>query len=129
MGEKELAREQFELCIAERPRWGLNQNHYFRAMALKELGRTDEAEALFDDLIALGNRRLQSTEADFFAKFGERETPDDKRSNAYYMIGLGYDGKQNHEESENMFAEAVRLNINHVWAAKFLSQIQKRSRP
>jgi len=87
-------------------------------------GKSREAQEIFDGLISLGKQRLQSTEADFFAKFGERETPDDKLSNAYYLIGLGYMGKKMESEAAKMFTEAVRLNINHVWAAKYLSEIQ-----
>ena len=124
MGKNELAREQFQLSVEGRQQSGLNENHFFRALSLEKLGDNDEAQEIFEGLISLGRERLQSTEADFFAKFGEKETPDDKLSNAYYLLGLGYLGKKINAEAEKMFKEAVRLNINHVWAAKYLSEVQ-----
>ena len=42
-------------------------------------------------------------------------------ADAYYLMGLGYSGNQQEAEAQDMFAEAVRLNINHVWADKYLS--------
>ncbi len=125
LGKTDLAREQFQLCVEERQHSGLNENYFYRALSLKKLGYGEKAQEIFDGLISLGEARLHSTEADFFAKFGEKETPDDKLSNAYYLLGLGYMGKQMDGEAEKMFTEAVRLNINHVWAAKYLSEIQK----
>jgi tetratricopeptide (TPR) repeat protein len=125
LGKKKLAKEQFELCVAQREYSGLNVNYYYKALCLEKLGRETEATEIYDGLIALGKSRLQTSEADFFAKFGERETPDDKLSNAYYLIGLGYMGKEMNKDATRMFSEAVSLNINHVWAAKFLSQSKK----
>ncbi|MEX0987057.1 MAG: DUF5107 domain-containing protein [Bacteroidales bacterium] len=123
MGKKKQAMEQYQLCVGERLNPGLNENHYFRAEGLRKLGFEQEAAGIFEGLIALGKSRLESTQADFFAKFGERETPDDKLSNAYYLIGLGYLGTANYNGAMEMFSEAIRLNINHVWAAAMLSEL------
>ena len=124
MGSKKKARECYQACVSERQNLTLDENHYYRAMGLGKLGKHEEAMEIFNGLVSLGEQRLESTAADFFAKFGERETADDKLSNACYLIGLGCMGKQDHEKAAEMFAEAVRLNINHVWAAKYLDQIQ-----
>jgi tetratricopeptide (TPR) repeat protein len=124
MGEEELAAESFVACVAERQNLSLDENYYYRACGLKGIGKQREADEIFDQLIALGERRLHATEADFFAKFGERETPDDKLSEAYYMMGLGYMGKGMEQKAGEMFSEAVKLNINHIWAAKYLSEMQ-----
>jgi len=125
MGQTELAGGFFERCLEERPNLNLDGDYYYRAMALSKLGKQKEAEEIFDGLIALGKKRLDDSEADFFAKFGEKETPDDKLSEAYYLLGLGYMGKKMNDEAGKMFAEAVRLNINHVWAAHYLEQIRQ----
>lgn len=122
MDKAELANEQFKMCVGERESLGLNENHFYKALAMEKLGDEKRAQEIFEGLISLGNERLRSTEADFFAKFGEKETPDDKLSNAYYLIGLGQKGKGLNMEAELMFKESVRLNINHVWAAKYLSE-------
>jgi tetratricopeptide (TPR) repeat protein len=91
---------------------------------LNRLGRTDEAAEVFDGLIELGKQRLDVPDIDFFAKFGERETPDDRKSEAHYLIGLGYLGKGLDQEARQEFAEAVRLNINHIWAAEYLRELR-----
>ena len=125
MGKKEMARDHYQLCTTERQNPELDENHFYKALGFEKLGMDEEAEDIFDGLISLGKKRIQFTDANFFAKFGERETPDDKLSNAYYLLGLGYMGKKMNEDAALMFTEAVRLNINHVWAAKYLSQINK----
>lgn len=102
----------------------LDENYYYRACGLLKGGRIQEAEEIFDQLISLGERRLNSTDPDFFAKFGERETLEDKQSDAYYLMALGYMGKGMDQKAEAMFKEAVKLNINHVWAARYLSQMK-----
>ena len=77
-------------------------------------------------LIALGQRRINSSEVDFFAKFGERQTTVDRMADAYYLLGLGYLGKRLTDQAKEMFSESVRLNLNHVWASYFLSENQKK---
>jgi len=104
----------------------LSDNHYYKALALEKLGRNKEALEIFDGLITLGKKRISSSEVDFFAKFGERQTLDDRLSDAYYLVGLGYLGKEMKKEAESMFSESVRLNINHVWATKYLSKDLKK---
>jgi len=125
LGRDDLAGEQFRLSVKERQRSGLNENYFYKALSMKKLGDTNGADEIFDGLIKLGNDRLKSEDADFFAKFGEQETRDDKLSNAYYLIGLGYLGKGKIPEAKNNFSEAARLNLNHVWANWYLSEIQK----
>jgi tetratricopeptide (TPR) repeat protein len=125
MGRKKMAREQYQLCVEERLNSRLDETHFYKALGLEKLGKTEEAEEIFEGLISLGQQQLHYTQADFFAKFGERETPDDKLSNAYYLIGLGHLGKKMDNEARLHFSEAVRLNINHVWAAEYLSQLKK----
>ncbi len=124
MGQKDQAANAFSACVEERQNLQLDANYYFRACGLEKTGKKEEAREIFDGLIALGERRLHSTDPDFFAKFGERETPADKQSDAYYLMGLGYMGKGMNKKAAEMFSEAVDLNINHVWAARFLDQMK-----
>jgi hypothetical protein len=48
---------------------------------------------------------------------------DDRRADAHYLIGLGYLGKDMQKEAKQEFAEAVKLNTNHIWAMWYLSQL------
>ena len=125
MGKDKLAMENYRFCVEERLSPTLDDAHFYKALALEKLGRKEEAKAIFDGLVSLGQKRLDFTQPDFFAKFGERETPDDRLSEAYFLMGMGYMGKKSGTQAKEMFAEAVRLNINHVWAAHYLTEIQQ----
>jgi hypothetical protein len=39
-------------------------------------------------------------------------------------MGLGYLGQGENISAQKELAEAVRLNLNHIWAAALLSQIE-----
>ena len=124
MRNNKKAKEMWELSVARRQDPQLSENYFYRALSLNKLGKTIEATEIFDGLITLGKQRLDVQDIDFFAKFGEKETADDRKSEAHYLIGLGYLGKDMKAEAKTHFAEAARLNINHVWAAEYLQQLQ-----
>ena len=121
MGNREKAKEMWELSIARRQDPQLSPIYFYKALSLRKTGKIAEATEILDSLIALGKQRLDSPEIDFFAKFGERETADDRKSEAHYLTGLGYFGKDMREEAMQEFEEAVKLNINHVWAQWYLN--------
>ena len=121
LGDSEKAKASFEQAVAERQDEDLSDDYYWRALALKKIGRDDEAKKIFDDLISLGQRRLTPKAMDFFAKFGEQQTNDDKLSAAHYLIGLGQVGNGQTEAAKAEFAKAAELNINHLWAKVQLS--------
>lgn len=98
------------------------ESRFYRAMAMKKLGRNDDAQKVFDDLIKTGKDRLSQDEAaDFFAKFGERESSQARQASAHYLIGLGHLGKGETEDAKTEFAQAAKLNVSHVWAREMLS--------
>jgi len=122
MGNSKKAKEMWELSISRRQNPQLSEIHFYRGLSFKKLGKTSEANEIFDGLIELGNQRLEIPDIDFFAKFGERETADDRKSEAHYLIGLGYLGKGMDKDAKPEFEEAVRLNINHIWAMRYFKQ-------
>ncbi|HJZ41844.1 MAG TPA: DUF5107 domain-containing protein [Bacteroidales bacterium] len=124
MGNKKKAKESWTTGVNLRQEDQLSDIYFYKAMCLKKLGKAEEANAIFDSLIRLGKERIEKEEIDFFAKFGERMTPDDRRSDAHYLIGLGYLGKDQKGEAEQEFAEAMRYNSNHIWANEYLSQLR-----
>jgi tetratricopeptide (TPR) repeat protein len=124
MKNNKKAREMWELSVARRQDPQLSENHFYQALSMNKLGRTSDANAVFDGLIELGKQRLDVPDIDFFAKFGERETSDDRKAEAHYLIGLGYLGREQKAEAKPHFAEAVRLNINHIWATEYLKELR-----
>lgn len=124
MRNNKKAKEMWEMSVERRQDQQLSENHFYKALSLNKLGRTYEATKIFDGMIKLGSERLDAPNIDFFAKFGERETADDRKAEANYLIGLGYLGKGQNKDAKDHFAEAVRLNINHIWAAEYLKELR-----
>ena len=123
MGNQKKAKESWTRAVNLRQHDQLSEIYFYKAMCLKKLGKTDDATKIFDGLISLGKTRLEKEEIDFFAKFGERLTPDDRRANAHYLIGLGYLGNNMLNEAKEEFTDAVKLNMNHIWAREYLSRL------
>lgn len=115
MKKKKKAMEAYRMSANQRLN-NLSDVYYFRAMSLSKLGQEEESEKILKEMISLGKQRLNKADVDFFAKFGEKDTPDDRAANAWYLIGLGYKGLNDPAKSKEAFAKAVELNINHVWA-------------
>jgi tetratricopeptide (TPR) repeat protein len=130
MGDKEKARRAFERAAAERQYYDrYDVPHFYRGQALKKLGRGAEAQPLFEELIKRGEDTLQAIESDtgvsFFAKFGERDTPEVRKARSHFFIGLGYLGRDDPSRAKSEFEQSVALDINHLWARIMLSELQK----
>jgi len=126
-GNKEKAKEAYKKAVVERQYYDwYSTPHYYRGMALKKLGRRDEAILLFEALINQGNETLNKIETSsglsFFAKFGEKETEEVRKARAHYHIGLGLFGKGEKAKSKAEFKKTAKLDINHLWARFMLSK-------
>ncbi|MCU0918353.1 MAG: DUF5107 domain-containing protein [Planctomycetes bacterium] len=98
-----------------------SEAQFYRAMSLRKLGRASETPEIFDALIQAGQERLaQGEDPDFFAKFGERETPQARQASAHHLMGLGHLGKGDKDSARAAFALAAKLNVSHVWAKELL---------
>jgi tetratricopeptide (TPR) repeat protein len=128
MGNMRKAREAWNEAVSlrESDRRVSSETAFYRASSLKKLGRKEEAEQLFDGLIRSGKARIEAEQIDFFEKFGERGTQDDRRSEGHYLAGLGYLGKDMLTEAGQEFTEAVKLNINNISAKKYLFDLSSK---
>ncbi len=124
LGDLDKAKDHFRKAATKRQHSGLSEIHFYRALALDKLENTGEAAEIFEGLIRLGRESLENPEEDFFAKFGEKQTADDKRADAYYLVGLGYMGQGDNTSARRELTEAVELNMNHIWAAALLNQLE-----
>lgn len=100
---------------------------YYRAQALRKLGRGPAADRIFAALVASGEEALHAAPGgrpDFFAKFGERETEADRLAQGHYVLGLGYLGTGQRQEALAQMQEAVNLNVNHLEAQVQLAGIR-----
>ncbi|GAI78228.1 unnamed protein product, partial [marine sediment metagenome] len=123
LGDMESANKHYQKSVNKKQDKELSEIHYYKALSLAKLGRKDEAKRIFNGLIHIGENKLGHPEEDFFAKFGEKQTPDDKKADAYFLMGLGNLGNGDLESARKDLAQAVELNINHIWAAALLIQL------
>lgn len=127
LGDRARARQAYENALAERQYYdSFGVPHFYRGLALKKLGRPEEAKPLFDALVKRGKAELARIETtsgiDFFAKFGDLLTDDIRRSNAHYFIGLGLLGLDQHAQAKEEFAKSARYDIYNLWAKVMLSR-------
>jgi len=119
LGDTQKAREYFKKSASIEV--GRSEYSYYKGLALKKLGQEDEAERIFDELIGSAKPGPAVT---FFAKFGERQAHNIRTANTHYMLGLGYLGKGIQAKAKAEFEEALKLNINHLWARVHLSELK-----
>ena len=127
LGDQAKARQAYEQALAERQYYdAFGAPHFYRGLALKKLGRSEEAKPLFEALVKRGKAELARIETtsgiDFFAKFGDQLTDDIRRSNAHYFIGLGLLGLDQQAQAKEEFARSARYDIYNLWAKVMLSR-------
>ncbi len=85
---------------------------YFQARSLEKLGDPARARKLFEALVEAGDVALRPGQGDdFFAKFGDRQSPQMRRAQAHYVRGLGRLGLSHADAARRDFEEAVKLNV------------------
>ena len=118
LGQTEKARECFEKAALMDV--GQSQFAYYKGLALKKLGRENDANKVFDDLIESAK---PGPAVEFFAKFGEKQTHNSKLAQTHYLLGLAHLGKGDHAKARAELEKTLELNPNHLWAAVHLSEL------
>jgi len=122
MGEKAKSVEQFKKVLPDRA--SASEILYYQGLAYRKLGNEEEAEKIFEHLIAYGRERLSGrTESSVFAKFGEKQFSKFLQSEAHYLIGLGYLGKGSKADARREMGKALELNVNNLGAKTHLAEI------
>ena len=120
LGDTTKSRERFQQALANggQGRKGDDRGMlYYQGMAAVKLGRNSDANSIFDELMTLGKKALAAgADTDYFAKFGQRRSPQFRQADAHYLIGLGYLGKGETARATAEFQTALRLNANHLGA-------------
>lgn len=85
---------------------------YFQGRSREKLNEAQRARGVFQALAAAGDAALKPVPgSDFFAKFGDRQSPQMRRAQAYYVRGLGRLGLGDQAGARRDFDEAVKLNL------------------
>jgi tetratricopeptide (TPR) repeat protein len=94
---------------------------FYKAMALKKLGKADEAKSILEKIEKDANNQLKSSEGlDYFAKFGAASTRESRMADSYYLLGLASYGMGDKVKAKEYFTKVMELNQNHVWAKMML---------
>lgn len=116
LGDPSRAKAAFERAAEGRGR-GASESQYYHGLALRKLGRTDEAGPVFEQLVKEGEERLQREAApDYFAKFGGRDSERGRKAEAYFLQGLGRLGQGRPADARAAFAQALAQDPGHVGA-------------
>jgi tetratricopeptide (TPR) repeat protein len=98
---------------------------FYQGLSHLKLGQKDKADEIFDELIEAGKQRLsEKPTEDFFAKFGEGQTPQARQASAHYMLALGYRGKGQTDQAKADLEAAVKLDASHLWARAQLAELE-----
>jgi len=97
---------------------------YFEALALRKLGRGNEAEEKLKALRAAAEERLKSAPAmDFFEKFGEKQSAAAGKAQANYLGGLASLGLGDPADAAVHFKAALAADPNFAAAARALNKM------
>ncbi len=117
LGDPASAKAAFEKAAGARGE-GASESVFFRARALEKLGRVDEAQPMYERLVKAGEEQFVKGEAaDYFAKFGERQSERVRQANAHYLIGLGQLGLKDEARAQAAFRQALELHPAHLGVA------------
>ena len=132
-GDAAKAKEYYRKAAAEtagirprrRRRADAGDLAFYRALALEKLGEKEQASVIFQSLVTSGQEMLvKGTSVDDFAKFGGRTSKNVEQAQAHYLIGLGREGLGKTQQAKAEFKQAVKLDVNQMWAAYDLAALK-----
>ncbi|MDR1720109.1 MAG: DUF5107 domain-containing protein [Dysgonamonadaceae bacterium] len=98
---------------------------YWKALALKKLNKTAEAEILFRALAEDGSNSIVQSWVNFYGAEGTTgETVETINTKAYYTKGLGELGLGNKSEAEKSFKKSVELKPDNLWSTVMLKLLK-----
>jgi tetratricopeptide (TPR) repeat protein len=115
-GQADAARKEFE-AAALHPDRAASESRYYAGLAMKKTGRGEDAKEIFEDLVKAGKERLTRREAaDYFAKFGERQSERVRQAEAHYLTALGLAGLEKRSEARAELDKVLELHPAHLGA-------------
>ena len=118
LNHTENAREYFEEAASMKLE--VSDLSYYKGLALSKLGRQDEADGIFDNMISSAQ---PGDTVEFFAKFGEEQAHNVKLARIHYLLALAYMGKGERAKARQELEKTLELDINHLWAGAYLSEL------
>ena len=110
---------------------GFKDMAYYKALALRSLGRESEAISVLEELLDFASRQLDAqVRIDYFATslpnflLFDDDLQKRNRTECLFLRGLAKLGLRRIEESAADFREALTLDVNHLWAQVELESIE-----
>jgi tetratricopeptide (TPR) repeat protein len=128
MGQSTEAKDSFHQSVAVGET--TSELTYYQGLAWRELGDDEKAGAAFESLIRMARKSLDMPQAaDYFAKFGEKESFFRRTARLHYLLGLGLLGTGQESEAAAEFRKALGLHPHYSRAQRGLAQIEDTRRP
>jgi len=98
---------------------------YYQALALRQIGREEEAKTIFREIRRAGELLLADAPEDigYFSSFGERQSRRVRLASAHYLTGLGHAGLGQQEMARSRFEAALDASPDHLGARMALADI------
>jgi len=129
LGHAEEAQQSWKK--ASEAQTGFKDMAYYRALALRSLGRESEAVSVLEELLDFASRQLNAeVTIDYFATslanflLFDDDLQKRNRTECLFLRGLAKLGLRRIEESAADFREALTLDANHLWAQAELERIE-----
>jgi tetratricopeptide (TPR) repeat protein len=117
-GDRIKAKDYYEKAVEQERSW--SELSYYQGMSYLRLDRKNDAARIFLGLMEFAKTRLEATtDMDFFAKFGEKQSAANRRAQTHYLLGLSYLGNGDKTKAKAEFEKALELD-DHLWAKHIL---------
>jgi tetratricopeptide (TPR) repeat protein len=94
---------------------------YYQGMALKELGRAEEARKLFQGM--LDGTQNRGGDETFFTQFGAGQSGETQMALNHYLAGLAYEGLGDKVKAKTEFTESLKINTGNIWSKVHLDSL------
>lgn len=96
---------------------GSKDFRYWTGLAMKKMGRKDEAKDIFKTMIKEGESRIITEYINFYGAEGTTgATVDGKNAAAYYTQALGHLGLGHKGKAHRLFKKVLELQPDNLWA-------------
>jgi tetratricopeptide (TPR) repeat protein len=125
LGNADKAKEHYTKSALQQRTSDWPETLYYQGQSFAKLGQNDKAKQIFDKLIETADKKLaEGVAIDFFAKFGEKQTKEERLADAHYILALGYLGNAQKDRAKTELLKAIDLYPNHLWAKSQLAQLK-----
>lgn len=125
MGNRKKATEAFKTAAYNQGNSyssAAKENTLFNALALKEIGKHEEAEKQLKKLSEEIASQLNSeVSVDAYSKFGEDGSKLERTAYLYYIQGMIHCTRNDIKNGKEFLQKSLDINPNQIWAKKFLT--------